>query len=495
MMRIDIYKFKFFLLVCISALTLSCSDYLSELPDQRTLIDSPEKISQLITNAYPQSGYQLVAEIMSDNATDKGTTDETKDLELDSYKWITSSLDTDDTPAAYWNSCYNAIAHANEALVAIEDFPETDLSAQKGEALLARAYGHFMLVNFWAKHYNPTTAATDLGIPYVLEPETVLLKEYERNTVEEVYNLIEKDLLDGLELITNEYELPKYHFTKNSAYAFAARFYLFKGEWDNVIKYASKALTDPASQIRDTESYRSLSYDQNKALYPSVTETTNLLIVSTESLYDRRFASTRFGLSALKANELFFGGAGNPLSKSWSYAVYGTDVVYNFPKFSEYFKLTNANAGIGIPHVEIILFSMDELLLNRAEAYAMKDQFLEARADLDIFLSKKTRAYDESTDKLTDATVKASFTVETDELTPYYTLSDDQASYVKLIAELKRREFYHEGLRWFDIRRFDMVVTHELEDRSVLVLEKLDPRKSLQIPIYAQAQGLTSNPR
>ncbi|XLL74012.1 RagB/SusD family nutrient uptake outer membrane protein, partial [Myroides odoratimimus] len=37
----------------------------------------------------------------------------------------------------------------------------------RAEALLARAYNHFMLVNLWAKHYNPATAESDLGIPYV----------------------------------------------------------------------------------------------------------------------------------------------------------------------------------------------------------------------------------------------------------------------------------------------------------------------------------------
>ncbi|MDO6736413.1 RagB/SusD family nutrient uptake outer membrane protein [Wenyingzhuangia sp. 2_MG-2023] len=494
MMR-NIYKIKIALLITLATQLVSCDDYLSELPDQRTLIDSPEKISQLITNAYPQSGYQLMAEIMSDNADDKGTTEETTDLELDSFRWITSNLDTNDTPASYWNSCYNAIAHANEALASIENFPETDLSAQKGEALLARAYGHFMLVNFWAKSYNSTTASTDLGIPYVLQPETVLLEEYTRNTVEEVYDLIEKDLIEGLALVTSDYDQPKYHFTKSAAYAFATRFYLYKGDWDKVIEHSSKVLTNPSNQIRNTEGYRSLTYSQNKAIYPSATETTNLLIVSTESLYDRRFASTRFGLSALKANELFFSGAGNPLSKSWSYAVYGTDVVYNLPKFDEYFKLTNANAGIGIPHVEIVLFSIDEVLLNRAEAYAMKEQYTEALADLDIFLSRKTRSYDATTDKLTDDIVKANYPIVTDEYTPSYSLLDNQTPYVKMIAELKRREFYHEGLRWFDIRRFDLEITHELSDRSVVVLEKQDPRKALQIPTFALAQGLTANPR
>jgi hypothetical protein len=37
-----------------------------------------------------------------------------------------------------------------------------------------------MLVNLFSQRYNPTTAKTDLGIPYVLKPEQKLLK----NTLE-----------------------------------------------------------------------------------------------------------------------------------------------------------------------------------------------------------------------------------------------------------------------------------------------------------------------
>lgn len=44
--------------------------------------------------------------------------------------------------------------------------PES-LNGQKGEALLTRAYHHFMLVNVFCKHYSEQTSATDLGIPYM----------------------------------------------------------------------------------------------------------------------------------------------------------------------------------------------------------------------------------------------------------------------------------------------------------------------------------------
>ena len=80
---------------------------------------------------------------------------------------------------------------------------------KKGEALVARAYSHFMLVNFFSKFYNEATAATDPGIPYVTEPETVSIKQYDRKTVMYVYDMIEKDFLEGLPLLDdNAYSVP-----------------------------------------------------------------------------------------------------------------------------------------------------------------------------------------------------------------------------------------------------------------------------------------------
>ena len=95
-------------------------------------------------------------------------------------------------------------------LAVIDQLPNEDLKgdesergevrrqAIKGEALLARAYAHFMLVNLFAKHYDPNTATSDLGIPYVTTPETEFIKEYNRASVARVYDLVEQDMLEGI---------------------------------------------------------------------------------------------------------------------------------------------------------------------------------------------------------------------------------------------------------------------------------------------------------
>lgn len=63
----------------------------------------------------------------------------------------------------------------------------------KAEAYILRAYFHYLLVNFYAKAYNPATAATDGGIPYVKEDNQISVAN-KKSTVGEVYTNILSDI-------------------------------------------------------------------------------------------------------------------------------------------------------------------------------------------------------------------------------------------------------------------------------------------------------------
>jgi hypothetical protein len=69
----------------------------------------------------------------------------------------------------------------------------------KAEAYIIRAYMHYLLVNFYAKAYNPATAATDGGIPYVKE-DNVISTPNLKSTVAEVYANIVSDINSALAL-------------------------------------------------------------------------------------------------------------------------------------------------------------------------------------------------------------------------------------------------------------------------------------------------------
>ena len=223
---------KTYILIGVLILTLTaCNSLLDELPDNQVRIDTPEKVRRGVTNAYPTASTAVVSELSSDNIADIGTIISYSNfLSQESAYWqrIQEYSDSDGLQNI-WTSHYKAINHANTALEAIEKMGNPEATkASKGEALVARAYAHFSLVNLFSNPYNPTTSATDLGIPYMLVPETELDGRYSRGTVAQVYAQIDADLTAGLPLIDDSsYEMPKYHFNKKAAYAFAARFYLY----------------------------------------------------------------------------------------------------------------------------------------------------------------------------------------------------------------------------------------------------------------------------
>lgn len=485
--------------ICLLTMIIfSCEDSLDEIPDNRTQIDTAEKIGELLTLAYPAGTYSPFLAPRTDNADDKGPSATEVRVNTEMYFWRDANDDDTDFPTDYWNECYAAISQANHALQAIEDLGGSDeLDYLKGEALMARAYAHFMLVNIWSKTYNPSTAGSDLGIPYVTEPENVVIVDYKRGTVKEVYEKIEADILEGLPLVTNDYAVPKFHFNKDAANAFASRFYLFKGDWNKVIEHSNNVLGEaPADLLRDINvKYDAFTFSQVRSEWSSTSEISNLLIVSGNSLYARNYAGSRYQLSGDVATSLFFNGS-QINGKRWAYPVFGSnDLVFNIPKYVEYFRVTNAAANIGFAFVTSVLLTTDEVLLNRAEAYTMLGQTDNAVSDINAFLSKKVEGYDAGTDVLTIDQLNALHTVEEGVYSPFYTIEPEKLGLLHGILEYKRREFHNEGLRWFDNRRFNMEIIHEDIFDNQNILTKTDNRRQIQIPVDAQSFGLQPNPR
>lgn len=478
----------------------SCDDFLSEVPDNRTQIDTPEKISELLVTAYPSRSYFPIAESMSDNVFDTESKESVNIINEESYNWQMHTQIGTDSESAFWMGSYEAIAAANQALDAIEKLGgQETLNPLKGEALIARAYNHFMLVSFWANRYNPATAGTDLGVPYITKPETALLVAYKRNTVKEVFDFIEQDINEGMKYIGNEYKEPKYHFTVEAAKAFACRFYLIKGDWDKVLEY-SEGLGSKPTKIRNYAAFNAVAFAQMPIEYSKVEQETNLLVAYPNSIANR-WAAYRFALPGNRSDEIL-GTQTNiwakpHLIRSNGQYFGGTNVFV--PKLYEYFKYTNLTSRTGEPYTGSVLFSNDEMYLNRIEALVMKNRIAEVNTEFGYFLGTRTSGYNATTDILDETIITAKYPVIANEFTPFYALSDLQKSYIKAIAEARRRDFIREGLRWFDIKRFNLVVTHTtLEFGKAIktnVLEKDDKRRALQIPLRASDNGIEKNPR
>ena len=155
----------------------SCDDFLDKMPDSRAELDTEEKVVKMLVSAYPDNTYNMCAEFSSDNVDDYGSIKSYNQLQEELYNWQeVSSVETNENPNAVWGDAYTAIAAANQALAAIEELggaKTAKLQAAKGEALICRAYAHWVLVNMFCMHYN-TNHPDDLGVPYMEHAETEL---------------------------------------------------------------------------------------------------------------------------------------------------------------------------------------------------------------------------------------------------------------------------------------------------------------------------------
>lgn len=517
-------RIAFFLL---TVFVTSCNDFLDENPDRRTQLDSKEKIDKILVSAYSTSSFAVLTELSSDNIDDLGDNVDWDNDDFNMFYWKDVDGTDQDTPEYLWGGMYEAIANANAALDAIaklEGQGEGDLSAEKGEALVARAYAHFVLVNVFAKHYNTQTSDTDLGITYMEDAEKTLEPTYKRESVAAVYKKIERDLVQGLSLINDKlYQQPKFHFNKKAANAFAARFYLYYGKWDKAEQYATVVLGDnPTGILKNWADLGSGAYEQYDEVpreYVSSKRIANLMVNDMLSYRTRKFywgygRDLRFHHHTLVAYTetirvpSFYGQGGSNyhLGIFSSVAPSNITTFFNIPEFFEY---TDPVARTGYVHTGEVLFTTDETLLVRAEARAMQKKYQEAASDLNLWAKNFCKTsqdvtvesinnfynnieyytYDQPTQK---KMLHPKFTVE----------KGTQENLIHAVLQCRRVLTLHEGLRWFDIKRYGIEISRRLlgQNGSVIIehkdfLKVDDPRRAIQIPQNVIKAGFEPNPR
>ena len=543
-------------MMALGMLFASCSDNLDEQPDSRWIhIDSSDKVAKLLTSGYPSSVPAVICELMGDNLVDNNVVvpathnDAYSLFHEEAYKWedINSySTSEDDTPLEIWDKYYFGIATANHAIAAMKEMSadpahDPELAHSWGEAHIMRAYFHFVLVNVFAEAYkDETKSAEDWGIPYVTTVEEVVRVDYSkpeyRKKVSEVYALIEKDIKEGIDLIDDsKYTVPAYHFNRNAAYAFAARFYLFKRDYQNCLKYADMALgANPATSLRkwasmSANTVNSLLNDYNDEKAPC-----NYLLLTTYSLQDRMLSACRYAINSGAKNvkvkmagtgdnatvniaatkDLLYEGGG----PNWSSRVPAFDgKIYRWGAGSEYgswlfrvyeyFEYTNKIAGIGYVHIIYQPFTAEETLLCRAEAKLYLGDRAGAIQDLGAWTASKM-----IDSELTQTNINNKYKGTADDnifvndmhpdkmSSEFKVLTGDDLNVLNCILHFRRIETMFEGMRWFDIKRYGITVKHVYRgpqdyDATCDVLEWNDPRRVIQIPYNAVDAGYPSSDR
>jgi len=527
----------------------SCDDYLDKVPDDRAEVNTVDKVAKLLVSAYAGNNSNLILEMSSDNARDNGSTYDFDQLEQEeAYLWKDQTSTDNDAVSDVWDACYMAAAHANQALAAIEEMGNpAEMSAYRGEALLARAWAHFQLANVFCLGYNPATADTDMGLPYSLAPETTVKPDYQRGTMAELYKHISDDIDEGLPLINdNIYTVPKYHFNQKAAYAFAARFNLFYQKWDKCIEYANAALgSNPSNYLRNwTHLVKELAsdYETRCNAFVSASENCNFLLQTAASssgyILGAWNLGNRYGHDqpSIARQETYraagiWGAWDSPVNAGllMSHSCWGPVQTLNISKYYGYFEYTDKVNRIGYRRNVYVQLCGDETLLCRAEAYAVKGDLANALKDMNLWLSTNTGSGLQATQELVNLRY-GTFDPETGTGMMYmedaegkplpataydvklehygtpkkhlhplgFTIGEegsDQENMIQFILHMRRCQMMQEGGRWCDIKRWGIEIAHNREGQPDDLLLLNDPRRALQLPADVISAGLTPNPR
>lgn len=500
-------------------LFISCNDFLDEMPDNRAELNSYQKIKDLLVDAYTNVDPMMIYEHRTDNVMDNGKTYGDPDylMVTENYFWKDISQVDWDAPEFFWQRAYHAIATANIALEAFIELGEAKEEMHiKGEALICRAYHHFLLANTFCLPYDTSIEETAMGLPYVIKPEKVIGVTYDRGTLKSLYENIAKDIEEGFSLINDDsYRVPSYHFTKRAAAAFAAKFYLFYGKYELSIKYADIVIGESTS-IEQLRSYEFINKTSSSAdwrnLYISKDDPANLLFFALRSRWGRTYRHDRYSLSSDIASYISYRSAG-----PWGSTLSSFDYLYSYtsapgvwqPKYLEIFEVTDVVANTGQPHVVYPALTTDETILNRAEAKVLLKQYQAAADDLSLYyVSKGGKAA--TLNQIIDFYVKKELSekelieegllkpwlVLVKPLSPLFVLEEgDQERMIQGILHARRIETAHSGLRWLDIRRYGIEVVHPVDEGEPIVLSAHDLRKVIQIPQSVVLEGIASNPR
>ena len=435
----------------------SCNDFLDKTPDTRVYLVNVEQLRQLMVDGYMGVNIGQTCEISSDNIVDNNappTLSTGMRYNLKAYSladeqlfaWEDVDKDNDnDTPSGVWQGCYGAIAVCNAVLQKVAEFEEAGedangalsesdkekLNAVKGEALVSRAFHHWMLAQVFCMPYGTDAQNQSyLGLPYITEPETKVNPQYDRGNLADFYEKIEDDLLTGLPLINNlYYEVPKYHFNKQAANAFAARFYLFERKYNLAVHFANEAFqgANPATLLNDIWRQDDFYYISDIGRYAtSIERPGNWMLIASYSTWWRCFVSSgRFACNGI-AKRATIQGPGpswegvrykiistgeefsmNPCFASNCGSAGGSDYgAYYAGNCFEQFEYTDKLAGIGYCHEIRAEFTAEETLLVRAEANIMMGNIEEGFDDLHTWDEnrrdnvQKTSSYRELTTSL-----------------------------------------------------------------------------------------------
>ena len=429
-------RFKLTILSFVGLLvTGACSDFLEEKSQDEVIPSTATDYSEILLAYSNPGGYNMLSVLDDDiEINDLQYNDNENSIvkqhggvftwQPDMWEWENGIKDS-------YESTYTQIMGVNAVLDGVDDVEGSveEKEVVKAQALGLRAYYYFMLVNLYGEPYNYNKKA--LGVPLKLTAGLVE-NGIARNTVEEVYAQILKDLKVALGLFE---KYPKqrgnYQMNITSAYILLSRIYLYMEQWENVIQEADKAiktaegLTDYTAFAPGAKFYMT-TYDHSEVEW---LWGYNLII--------KPFAPSEDLLVRYDDKDMRLA--------LW----FSTDRLVILKKNVESYAPTNT-------------IRISEAYLNRAEAYAQLEKLTEGLSDLNELRRHRILDYQD------------------------ISLQDSK----RLLEEVRlerRLEFCFDWHRWFDLRRYGMPsISHDYKSKAGMpwvryTLREKDPLYTLPI--------------
>lgn len=492
----NVMKYKAIILGMLLAFGLSgCGDFLEETTQDEIRPTTVDDLVQLMVGeVYPMNTVVCTyLELMTDNAKCNGMQgQEHLRAVLENGRSIFSwdermYEDLEGTTGINtWEKAYARIMGCNTVLEYLERVKgdQNIKDNLRGQALAMRAWSYFFLVNLYGQPYTVGDPKQNLGVPLKLEM-AVIDGYFSRNTVFEVYEQIEKDLLEAIDLLeVNKVNVPLYKASPLMAKALMSRVYLYMGNWDDAAKYATKVL-DEKPVLTSLPQGANLSTYTFTKLYDLNASSEVIWIYGKRSDIDTYFALGGFGYRPAysMSDELtaLFEPSDLRLLSSHERAI-------DFTTYQQYYcygyKGTATDKGSkGI--------RVAEMYLNRAEANIRK------------YMETTDNSY--RTAALADLNTLREYRLQA----PYVNVEErgdieigTPEELYKFYQDERRRELDFEDHRWFDLRRMGMSrIEHRYmvsaDDVQVFVLEENSLAYVLPIPRAARDRNpyLEPNPR
>ncbi|HWW41298.1 RagB/SusD family nutrient uptake outer membrane protein [Pedobacter sp.] len=362
----------------------------------------------------------------------------------------------------------------NEVSAATDGTEQEKLSIM-AEALAGRAWTNFLLINYFGKPYQASTAATDPGFP-ILKQADVTETKFTRASIKEFYDFIVDDLTKAIPNLPAK-TTHRIRMSKAAAEGLLGKVYLFMGKPNEALSLLNAAIADLSNSAIPVG-----FYDYNVTFGPGG-EFLPIGLFGPSYPYAPNIRESLYGKQSywsFSTNELV-------ITKKTADLFDASDLRLNFYSKTAFFGPDYPNGLLRKMGPSSLQFGVviPDLYLLRAECKARLNDLSGAKADVETL--RKNRM------PLASSAVPAA-------------IAGQQLPLLNFIFEERIREFAVTGYRWFDMRRLSVdplfsnnTFTHTLysETGSVLSIFTLKPeRYVLRFPqkVMDENPGMQNNP-